>query len=222
MIRESLHGIGQNLHNAWTNIYMLSVMAVSDVLIRSDMVVHADDHFVTQMDKSLISAIPADKITGYGAIDLGVQLGYVGGSFELASRTTSKKGLVLTAGVAQLGACLADAGVERSGAMSAVARGQEDVGASAVFMGWMTKFFLDRSREAKEAGDTTKRRNYLGGLAALGAGMTVGAYGVEGAQNGLLLLSSHFTGIVAGAFAHRYAIRHPSLNRQTNTQEALT
>jgi hypothetical protein len=210
--------IREGLHNVYVNVCVLAGMALADVLDRSDMVVHADDRFVTQMDKSLLSAIPADQLTKSNAGDLGFQLAYTGAAINFTSGTTTNKGLVATAVGAQGGACLADAAVERSGLMTTAARTQEDVGASAIFMGLVTKFLLDRSKQAKETGDIPKARRYMGGLAVLGAGMTVGAYGYEGSQNGILLLSSHLTGLLAGIAAHRYGNKHSWVNKKQETQ----
>jgi len=176
-------------------------LLIGEVLSRTalpEMIVHADDDFGKQMAMALPSALPTPEMIGSPAVDTALQISIAGVSLETARRTTSRRELVATAVGAQALACLVDAGVDRLGWLNPVEKAQEDVGFSAIYVAWLTKFLFDKRAQAKTA---SERLRYAGSIAA-GAAAIVGLALMD--SKGVKLdLSAHFSGAVAGWTAHR-------------------
>lgn len=179
-----------------------------------EMVVHANDPFGEQMKMSLPSALPTPEVSGYASVDTAIQIGLAAGSLEFARHTTSRRGLLATALGAQAVACLADAGVERSGLMSQTERAQEDVGFSSVSTAWFTKFLFDKRSQAETAAERRQYTRYIWQFAGALAVISM----VDG-KTRKLDIPAHASAFVMGYAAHKIG-RYRSTRQRAAAVEA--
>jgi hypothetical protein len=200
VLRDAYQNARQNIQHPYEVAAVSYGLLLGEVLGRTvlpETVVHANDPFDKQMIMDLPSALPTPEMTGIQPLDTALQIGAAGVGLEAARRTTSRRGLLVTAVGAQALACVVDAGVERSGWLSPGEKAQEDVGFSSIYVAWLTKFLLDKLAQAQTA---REKLRYVSGLAA-GAAAIVGLAMMD--SKGMKLdLSAHTSGALVGVVAH--------------------
>lgn len=199
-MQESLpRRICDYLYDTQLNLGICAMMALTNGLDRSGMMVYADDPLVKQAELALPSALPTPVTTGNLAIDIGIQVAETTLTTEIVRRTSSAKQLLGTALTAQVVSCGADAFVERAGWLSPAERMQPDIGFSAISAAWFSKFFLDRADRAQSPLRKGLWRTTLAVYSGLETG---GYYFLNGVDGGKLDLVAHGSGVIVGIASH--------------------
>ncbi len=188
------------------------LMAMTNALDPSITMVHADDPFLLQAERSLPSALATPPTTGNTAADILVPVLETAITTEIVRRTSSTKQLIGSAVAAQLLSCGADATVERTSWLNSLERSQPDIGSSAISAAWFSKFFLDRADQAQSP---LRSMLWRAGMVAHSSAITAGYYVLNGEDGGKLDLTSHGSGVLVGIAA--YAIGKRAQKRRSDT-----
>ncbi len=188
----------QQLSNAYGSLLLIASNVYVNGFNRQPFVVYADDPFGKQMAKAMQSALPAPEVTGNLAVDTALQTGLSVAGLEAVRTTSSKANIIATALGAQALSCLADSGVEQLGVLSGGQKYEENVGLSAIYVAWFSKFILDKAYQARQVGQEDRSRKYLLGGALFAAAMSAGVYLAFDKLAG----TAHAAGISVGVASH--------------------
>lgn len=179
------------------------------------------EHALKAIPSALIPAEVSDDLIGQHsqALDLAVDLGPLGLSTILAKDTTaSTKEMVKLAVGAQLLATASDMTIVESHLTSRTELTQQDVGSSAITVAFFSKYLFDKVASS----ETERRRRAWQLVTGVFAGaVTLGAAYID-SKNFSTDLTSHGSGVVAGAFASQLGNSRPLENQPQLADDAAT
>ena len=211
LVEGSELGYWQNAKAFYERIHISTMMLATSMILansvdRSALVVHADDALLRQAELAIPSALLTPNMGDYDKlVGVGSQIGLTVISAECARDTTGPVELAGTALVAQIASSGADAAVERIGWLSHAERAQEDVGFSAIYVAWFTKFLFDKAQASEH-----HRHSWIAGIGAFAVMAVIGLPLSEGSQGGKLDAVAHTTSLAVGFLAHRLSERRKS------------